>query len=124
MRRARSKYGAVPKVVDNIRFASKAEAARYLELRLLEKAGEIEALELQPVFVLKTQLTTGTVRGAGRAMVGDYPVIGKYRADFAYYDNRTGRRVVEDVKGFRTPLYRWKKKHTEAQYGITITEIR
>lgn len=31
--------------------------------------------------------------------------------------------VVEDVKGFKTPLYKWKKKHVEAQYGITIREI-
>jgi hypothetical protein len=31
--------------------------------------------------------------------------------------------VVEDVKGMRTPMYRWKKKHVEAQYGITITEV-
>jgi hypothetical protein len=27
------------------------------------------------------------------------------------------------VKGFKTPLYRWKKKHVEAQYGITIREV-
>jgi hypothetical protein len=31
--------------------------------------------------------------------------------------------VVEDVKGFKTELYRWKKKHVEAQYGIEIVEI-
>jgi hypothetical protein len=31
--------------------------------------------------------------------------------------------VVEDVKGFRTPLYRLKKKLIEAQYGIAIIEI-
>jgi hypothetical protein len=121
--RRQHKYHAVATVVDNVRFASKAEAWRYQELKLLEKAGEIEGLELQPEFLLKTQLTTGTVIGAGRALAGNYPVIGKYRADFAYYDNRTGQRVVEDVKGFKTPLYRWKKKHVEAQYGLTITEI-
>ena len=40
-RTTQSKYHAVPTTIDNIRFASKAEARRYRELRLLEKAGEI-----------------------------------------------------------------------------------
>lgn len=39
------KYHAKPTTVDGIRFASKAEARRYSELRLLEKAGEIKNLE-------------------------------------------------------------------------------
>ena len=47
-------------------------------------------------------------------------VIGRYRADFSYEElTETGGRwdfTVEDVKGFKTPLYRWKKKHVEAQY--------
>ena len=53
----------------------------------------------------------------------ELPVIGHYVADFAYVDERTGQRVIEDVKGVKTAMYRWKKKHTEAQYGITITEV-
>ncbi len=43
-------------------------------------------------------------------------------ADFSYTDTRTGLVVVEDVKGFKTPLYRWKKRHVEAQYGFRILE--
>ena len=39
-----SKFGNVRTSVDNITFASKAEARRYQELRLLEKAGEIEKM--------------------------------------------------------------------------------
>jgi len=34
-----NKYGAKKTVVDNITFDSKKEAARYQELKLLEKAG-------------------------------------------------------------------------------------
>lgn len=30
---------------------------------------------------------------------------------------------VEDVKGIKTDLYKWKKKCVEAQYGIKIIEI-
>lgn len=106
----RSKYGATPTMVDGIRFDSAKEARRYAELKLLERAGEIQSLYLQPKYELR---------------VGDGFVdpIGRYVADFSYTDARTGEVVIEDVKGFKTPLYRWKKKHVEAQYGIQIREV-
>lgn len=119
------KYGAKPKTVDGIRFASQKEARRYQELRLLEKAGEIVQLRCQVPMLLSV----------GRAFVGGQAALGKYVADFVYgvpcgtYRGEMGEtltkhtQVVEDVKGFKTPLYRWKKKHVEAQYGITIHEI-
>jgi len=108
------KFGAVPTVVDGIRFASKAEAKRYGELKMLEKAGKIEELQLQPRYPLYA-LSRNDKQEVK---------IGEYRADFQYQftsDPHTG--VIEDVKGMRTPLYNWKKKHFEAQYGIEITEI-
>ncbi|MDD3747626.1 MAG: DUF1064 domain-containing protein, partial [Anaerostipes sp.] len=43
-----SKYGARKTVIDGITFDSKREAKRYQELKLLEQAGEISYLELQP----------------------------------------------------------------------------
>ena len=100
----RSKYGARPVVVDGIRFHSTKEANRYLDLRLLEKAGEIKLLELQPRFILSVHLNN----------------IGAYVGDFSYYETASGNRVVEDVKGYDTPLSRWKRKHVAAQYGITV----
>jgi hypothetical protein len=117
------KYRAKPVTIDGHRFPSQAEAKRYGELKMLEKAGEISELELQPKFVLKTLLTTGTVMGAAKALTDQYPVIGTYVADFAYRDKYDDR-IVEDVKSpaTRTALYRWKKKHVEAQYGIRIIE--
>lgn len=119
----RSKYGAQPTVVDGIRFHSAKEAARYQELRLLEKAGEIWELELQPRFPLKVASTSGQAMRAAAAIAGTLDLkIGEYRGDFRYHDKRDGI-IVEDVKGFKTPLYRWKKKHVEAQYGITIREV-
>ena len=54
--RQRPKYRAVPTVIDGIRFASKAEARRYGELRLLEQAGEIRDLVRQPRFALYVPL--------------------------------------------------------------------
>jgi len=113
----RSKYRAVKETVDGITFASKAEARRYAELKLLEKAGVIRDLRLQPEFVLCPLMMNMQI-----------VPLGKYRGDFAYeqHDDMTDEwvTIVEDVKGFKTPLYRWKKKHVEAQYGITIREIR
>jgi hypothetical protein len=110
----RQKYGATPTTVDGIRFHSAKEARRYGELKLLEKAGEIRELELQPRFPLLTPVPGSTT---GRARVGDYV------ADFRYREGQKGLLVVEDVKGFKTQAYRWKKKHVEAQYGIQIREV-
>lgn len=114
MRRNGHKYGAKPTTVDGIRFASKAEAKRYGELRLLEKAGAIRGLVCQPrydIYTLKFQAA---------------PVkVAFYKADFRYLVPVLNgwKSIVEDVKGVRTEAYRLKKKLVEAQYGITITEI-
>ena len=111
------KYGAKATVVDGIRFASKAEAKRYGELKLLKKAGKVSDLTLQPRFRL-------SVIG----LWGQAVEIGAYVADFRYFHygepDAPGVLVIEDVKGMKTDMYRWKKKHFEAQYGIRITEIR
>ncbi len=91
-------------MVDNIRFASKKEAKRYTELKLLFKANQIQNLELQPPL--------------------DFIIDGKkiftYRPDFIYFEN--GKRIVEDVKGMKTPVYRLKKKLIEAQLRVQIRE--
>jgi hypothetical protein len=102
----KNKYRAVKTEVDGIMFDSKREAARYMELVLLERAGEISRLELQPKY--------------------DCVVNGKkictYKADFRYF-NANGS-VVEDVKGMKTPVYRLKKKLVEALYpGVKIQEV-
>lgn len=111
------KYKAKPTTVDGIRFASQKEAKRYGELKLQEKVGAIVGLELQPRFPLSV-----VSNGEGREPAGFAAQIGVYVADFRYITGREGV-VVEDVKGFKTPLYRWKKKHVEAQYGIQVREL-
>lgn len=109
MKRNSHKYGAVRTELDGVTFASKAEARRYAELRLLEKAGEIEGLELQPKFPI-------TVCGVK---------VCTYVSDFAYLPKGGLRRTVEDVKAAvtKTRIYRLKVKLVFAVYGITITEI-
>ena len=106
------KFNARRTKVDGYNFASHAESARYLELKMLAKAGEIRGLVLQPKYPLHT-----TDRLTGKAWK-----IGNYIADFCYID-KDGKSVTEDVKGFLTQIYVWKRKHVEAEYGITITEI-
>lgn len=102
--KAKQKYSAQATFVDGHYFPSKREAHRYTENKVRQDNGEIRDLRLQTPF----NLNVGEV------------VIGQYRADFTYIENEAF--VVEDVKGFRTPLYNWKKKHFEAQYGIAIRE--
>lgn len=109
------KYHAKKTTVDGIIFDSKAEARRYSELKLLERAGEISHLELQPRFILQEAFTKNGVRH--RAIT--------YSADFRYCDTLNGSQVVvEDVKGMRTQMYLLKKKLFECKYpGLTLKEI-
>ncbi len=99
-----SKFGSVKTKVDGITFDSKKEAARYIDLKLLLKAGEIADLELQPTYV----------------MIVNGRKICSYRADFRYMEN--GRQITEDVKGVRTAVYGIKKKLLKACYGIEVCE--
>jgi len=113
----RSKYNAKKTLVDGIIFDSAAEAYRYKELKLLEKAGEICDIRLQVPY-------TFSLKGKK---------IFTYYADFVYAKYRQHalalviplppELIIEDVKGMKTAIYRLKKKLIEAQHGITITEI-
>lgn len=122
----RSKYGAVKTTVDGIVFDSKAEAARWVVLRAMERAGKIVRLKRQHDFELVTLRTDIRGNVQEHECTGRVWVVGYYRADFTYDELLAAKTefVVEDVKGFRTAMYRLKKKHFEAQYGITIREIR
>ncbi len=98
-----NKYNAKRTEVDGITFASKAEANRYIELKLLQRAGEISCLKLQPVFKLQEPFIDRYGKKQ-RAI--------KYIADFIYADEKGGMgTVVEEVKGFRgNAVWRLKKK--------------
>lgn len=102
-----TKYRAKPTTIDGIRFASKAEARRYQELKLLERAGEIHNLETHPKYTLSV----------------NNQVICTYTADFRYEES--GEAIVEDVKSrpTMTQVYRLKKKLMKAIYDIDIKEV-
>ena len=104
-----SKYHNKKTVVDGITFDSKKEAKRYLELKTLERCGVITDLRLQAPYVLIDK------SNHGRAI--------KYIADFVYYDRGLKKEVVEDTKGFRTDVYKLKKRLLAERYGIDIKEL-
>lgn len=89
------------RTMDGITFASMAEMNRYAELAMLEKAGKITELGLQPTFALQDQYTH-PVYGLQR------PIL--YRADFGYDEPGNPKHVIEDVKGHYTEIYKLKKK--------------
>lgn len=99
-----SKYHNKKVQVDMYVFDSIAESKRYKELKLLEQAGEISKLELQPRFLLQEGF-----RKNGKT----FRKI-EYIADFQYIEN--GRLVIEDVKGKETEVFKLKRKLFEHEY--------
>ncbi len=109
----RSKYRAVRTMTPDGRiFASKKEANRWGELKLLEAAGKIIELKPQVTFQLYVKDVWITT----------------YVADFVYYDEERNH-VIEDCKGYLNPkdpftrLYLVKKALMLACHGIEIREV-
>ena len=88
-----------------IKFDSKREYRRYLDLKLMQETGQITQLRRQVTF----RLEVNGVR------------ICDYVADFTYFDSY-GLRIVEDVKGTITPEYKIKRQLMLAVHGIEIKE--
>jgi uncharacterized protein (UPF0305 family) len=104
-----TKYKSKKVELDGKVFSSKREAARYQQLKILEKAGQITSLVTQEKY---------------RIFVRNMPVC-VYIADFVYNEkNSEGDwcRIVEDVKGMKTPVYQLKKKLMKAALDIEIRE--
>lgn len=117
-KRGRSKYGAIKESRGSIRFDSRKEAARFDELMLRLRAGQIRDLRLQVQFTLKESYVTPE---------GERIRAIRYVADFAYLANMGGTwvYVVEDVKSkaTKTAVYRMKKKLMHEKFGITVQEV-
>ena len=88
--------------------ASKLESERALLLRTWERAGAITELRFQVRFELIP------------AQEGEKALA--YVADAVYRDG-AGQPVVEDSKGFRTDVYRIKRKLMLWRHGIRILEV-
>lgn len=99
-----NKYHAKKIRIDGFLFDSQREGFRYVQLKLMLRAGAISNLEIHPVY----PLTVNDV------------LICKYEADFRYIED--GAIITEDVKGPITREYRIKRKLMKALYGIEIFE--
>ena len=105
--RRKNKYGAIKVQIDGIMFDSKREGNRYLQLKLLAKAGKISDFAVKP---------------KSYSMDHNGVHICKYIPDFEYYDNETQKHVVEDCKGMKTGVYNIKKKMMKAFHEIEVAE--
>ena len=103
------KYHNTKTIADGIKFDSKLEAERYAQLKILERAGVIRGLELQPSFEL----------------IPSFKKNGKtwrrtvYKADFRYILCEDDSYIIEDVKGSTaviTDVFRLKQKLFEYKY--------
>jgi len=106
----KSKYHNIRTEVDGVKFASKKEAKRYGELKMLQKAGEVKWFICQPRFDLP----------GGIKYYADFLVVwaAKREAILLFGEAVT----VEDVKGMKTRVYTMKKKLVEATYPIKREE--
>lgn len=103
------KYHNTKTVADGIKFDSKLEAERYAQLKILERAGVIRALELQPSFDLLPSF-----RKNGKTWRRTV-----YKADFRYILCEDDSYIIEDVKGSTaviTDVFRLKQKLFEYKY--------
>lgn len=116
----RNKFGAKAIIVDGIRFASKKEAKRYGELKILQQAGQIRDLEIQRKYPIEIRHKAVKIKSEGypngRAV--------NYFADFAYWES--GKRVIEDVKSSATmtPLSKLKIALVEHIHNVEVRIIK
>ena len=110
------KYHNTKTVADGIKFDSKLEAERYAQLKMMERAGAIRDLELQPEYEL----------------IPSFKKDGKtwrrtvYKADFRYILAEGDRIIIEDVKGSTaviTDVFRLKQKLFEYRYPELTIKI-
>ena len=98
---APSKFHAVICEADGIKFSSKKERRRYLELMALQHSGDVKYFLMQVPFRL--------------------PGNTKYLLDFLVFW-ADGIVTHEDVKGMKTAMFVMKKKQVEALYPVRIVE--
>lgn len=106
----RSKYRNIKTKYDGKIFDSIKEKYRYIELKELERKGKISNLRTQVKYELQPKYEIG----------GEKIRAIHYIADFVY--ELKGDEIVEDTKGYRTQIYKLKKKMFEYKYNKKIIE--
>ncbi len=109
----RSKYKNKKTTCDGIEFDSKKERNHYLKLKAMKEVGLIKNLELQKEYILQEKFV---LNGKTRRKI-------TYKADFSYITTEDDKLHVVDVKGFKTEVYKLKKKLFEYKYKIELEEV-
>lgn len=117
MRRKKGrKYNNDKPEYKGIKFDSKKEMNRYIELEDDFMRGKISKLQLQKPYVLVAKQKDPEGNAIREV---------KYIADFVYEKN--GQTIVEDVKGYRGGVpynvFKIKKKLLYERFGIWIKEV-
>src|SRR6187401_2386187 len=107
-----NKYGNTHAQADGYSFDSKAECARYHELKLMERAGQISGLQVHPSYELQPAFKDRDGKRV-RAIC--------YEADFSYQEGAD--QVVEDVKGHETKDYKIKAKLFRYRYSALVYRV-
>ena len=122
-------YNRKVKTNDGFIHDSKREASRWLELKLLEKAGHIKDLKRQVKFVLIPAQHEESIIGK-RGGIKKGKLIERecsYIADFVYIDTKTEKTIVEDAKGYKGggayAVFTIKRKLMNYLHKIQIREI-
>jgi hypothetical protein len=119
IRIASNKYGNRRVTINGSKFDSAAEAARFMELQLMQTSGQIIGWDWKrkrecPMVCARQQRIALWVCGIK---------VATYVADFVYLDRATKEIVVEDYKGFKTAAYKLKARLFYACFGFPITEV-
>lgn len=106
-----SKYRNIKVKVDGMKFDSKREAKRYLDLKQMQSLGLISNLRCQVKFKFEVNGKPLKCLAKGSKQL-------TYTADFLYI--KDGIEIVEDVKGFQTKEFKIKKALFETIYNKEI----
>lgn len=120
----KSKYHARKVLVGGQKFDSQREAARWQELLLLQRAGKISGLRRQvPFLLIPAQRRTTWDPSKKEFITRCVERKCTYIADFVYTEAATGKEVVEDAKGVKTPEYIIKRKLMLERLNIRVKEV-
>lgn len=103
---------------DGFVYDSKTEMLRGIDLKLLERAGDITDLQRQVKFSLSCYCAG--CKAPVTIMAGKKTAV--YTPDFVYFEN--GVRVVEDVKGYSDEASKLRIRVFEALYNQKVTIVK
>ena len=99
-------------------FDSAKEWRRNQELEIMQRAGEISELNRQVPFVLMPSYTIADETSKqGFRTVREI----RYIADFTYR-LKNGKKIIEDVKGMQTDVFKLKRKLLERKIALGVIE--